>query len=88
MRWVSSLVFLGIATLMLLVVLLIFPHIVSAFFKYALAASCLLTLMSFVIAQRSHPGYLRRIGNSEESSVATLLKKVEPQRVCPRCEVV
>jgi len=73
---------------MLLQVVLVFPHIETAFLKYTLSATALMSMMSFVIVQRSHPGYLRSVvNNAEETNVITLLKKVEPQRVCPRCEV-
>lgn len=74
--------FLGIATLMLSQVLVVFPHIRTSFFKYLLSLTCLLTMISFVIAQRSQPGYLKRF-NSEQSNVVTLLRKVDPAKVCP-----
>jgi len=70
---------------MLSQVLVVFPHVESPIFKYMLTMTCLLTLISFAIAQRSQPGHLRRI---EHSNLLQLLKKVEPERVCPTCELV
>ena len=86
-RCISSMLFLGITFLMFTQVIIVFPHVQIPLFKYILILSCFATLATFVVASKSQPGYLKRI-NSEQSNLLTLLKKVEPERVCPTCELV
>lgn len=86
-RCVSSAIFSCITLLMLSQVTIVFPHIRVEIFKYMLSMSCFVTLATFVLASKSQPGYLKPI-NSEQANLLTLLKKFEPERVCPTCELV
>ena len=76
-----------IAVLMLSQVLIVYPHVQVNLFKYILALSCLATLITFVLASKSQPGYLKRL-NSDQSTLLNLLKKVDADRICPTCELV
>ena len=87
MRLMSSLLFTSISILMVSQVIVVFPHIERPLFKYILSFTCLSSLTSFVLASKSQPGYLKRI-NSDQSNLLNLLKKVEPERICPACELV
>lgn len=66
---------------------IVFPHIETALFKYLITFTCFTSLCFFVMASKSQPGYLKKV-NSESSNLLTLLRKVEPERICPSCELV
>lgn len=65
-------------------VIFVLPHTDWDCLKFMVAFFALATLMSFVLAQKSHPGYLELVKEDPER-VIRLLRKFNPKRICPWC---